>query len=72
MRAERLRRALVANMESERKLTANFNGGLELKEHWLLHEDLPRDFAKERDVLLADLDIASAGVDHFVDDGINV
>ena len=51
-----------------RRLTTNFDGCLELQEDRLFHEDLPSDLAKKGDVLLPNLDVASARVDHLVDD----
>ena len=42
------------------RLTANFDGRFELEEHWLLHEDLPRQFAQKRNVLLSDFDVSAS------------
>mmetsp|Transcript_2704 Transcript_2704/g.3708 ORF Transcript_2704/g.3708 Transcript_2704/m.3708 type:complete len:226 (+) Transcript_2704:410-1087(+) len=56
--------AVFEQPEQIRKLTvgvtANFDGSFELEEHWLLHEDFARNFAQERNILLADLDVASS------------
>ena len=62
-----------SNRKNEvRRLTANFDGRFELEEHGLLHEDLPRDFAEKRNVLLADFDVAATRVAHLVDDRVDV
>jgi len=53
-------------------VTANFNWRFKFQEHGLLHEDFSGDFTKHRNLFLSDLDGASAGIDHLIDDIVNV